>query len=70
MAVAFACDGRIGFVPIPVERDGLALEDGEEDVEDVKEADDDQQNDDGETLPVVVDAETEQKDADHKFDQC
>lgn len=69
LAVAFARNGRVGFVAVPVELDGLALEDGDEDVEGVEDADDDQQDDDGEALPVVVDAQAEEEDADDKLDE-
>lgn len=63
MAVAFPRDWRIGSVAPPVESDGLALKHGDEDVEGVKKPDNDQEDQNGDSLPIVVDAEPENENA-------
>lgn len=48
----------------------MTLEDGDEDVEGIEDADDNQEDDDGVTLPGIVDAETKEEYTDDELDQC
>lgn len=69
MAVALTRHWRISSIAPPVVLCWLALEDGHEEVKDVVYADDNEEEQDGDALPGIVDAEPEQKDADDKLDK-
>lgn len=68
MAITFPWDWRVGRVTPPIVRDGLALEDCDEDVEGVKKPDNNQEDDDRDSLPIVVDAESENENAHDELD--
>lgn len=70
MTVAFPRHWPVFGVSVPVVLDWLALKNCHENIKGVEYTDDAQKHDDRDALPVVVDAQPQQEDANHEFDNC